>query len=219
MRDQSWPAFARFRSWALSVAAHSRGMMGRAGGFQFERGPGAMWRGRVEVAPMNSADAIEFRAFLHSLRGRSGSFGLPVPGNDAAPASNIVGEYDTCNLVRDGGKARFSDCTEFSDGTSFSDTWLPSTGATAAGDTINLVSSPVFAVGDLLTIGEQLVRVTAVNATSIGVRPRMRDDVAPGTAVTRGNIAPQFRLSSDAPIVPLVPGRSREIELAVEEFY
>lgn len=80
MRLQTWPAAAKLSRWAFTVSAHSRGLSGAGGHYRFERGGGARWTGNVQIAPMVTADALAFRAFLHSLRGRSGTFYFTLPG-------------------------------------------------------------------------------------------------------------------------------------------
>ena len=127
MRDATWPAAAKIRNWSLAITAHSRGDTGTGGHYAFERGPGAMWTGRLDVPPMCSEDAAEFRAFLHSLRGRSGTFGLPLPGRSITYVDDCLARpgrdvplFDPC-MSRPGGRTVHTDCTDYSDGTAYAD--------------------------------------------------------------------------------------------------
>lgn len=220
MRQRTWPTFAKIKQWALSVAAHSRGDTGFGGGHFFERGPGAQWRGSVEVPAMCTAEALEFRAFLHGLRGRSGTFYLPVPSR--AGVSGVTGALgsssdDTCPLRVDG-QAIFSDCTDFTDGTQFSDTWA-SVGTVPAGETIPVTVTAGIVAGDFIVVTGQLMRVVAISGGNLTVRPRLRNATANGTTFAAGAVSGEFRILTDTPMVPLIPGRSREVQLDVEEAY
>jgi hypothetical protein len=218
MRLREWPTKAKVRTWTLAIAAHSRGDTGAGGHYSFERGPGAQWRGQLEIPPMCSADAVEFRAFLHSLRGRSGSFYLPTPSRNVAGA-------DPCTN-RTTGRTQFSDCTRFTDGKQFDDTWTGGvisgtlTAAVAADAASFAVSSATgLQVGDFLLLNNQLHRIVGISGTTVSVRPRVRTAVANGAAWQVGPVTALFRLMTEAPIVPLVPGRSTAVQIDVEEYY
>lgn len=215
MRDRTWPTAAKLQSWSLTITAHSRGGAGLGGHYRFERGPGARWQGSFTVVPMCTADALEFRAFLHSLRGRSGSFGIDVPSRADAGT-------DPCH-GRTAGKTQYSDCTDYTDGTSYTDLWILSdalaVAASAGDDTLELDSAAGLQAGDTIVAGGQLFRIVSVSGDTLTVRPRVRADISDGAAVARRPINATFRILTDAPIVPLIPGRSRETALEIEEFY
>ncbi len=90
MRNQTWPAAARIADWSLAITAHSRGDTGAGGHYEFERAPGASWAGSFTVPPMSTANALAFRAFLHSLRGRSGTFSIAVPDRATATTARTT---------------------------------------------------------------------------------------------------------------------------------
>ena len=213
MRLQLIPSVARFKSWALAVSAHSRGAAGVGGHFAFERGPGARVTGSIELTQLSTTHALKLRAWLHSMRGRSGTFYMPAPNRELVsnPCSSPT--------------AQFGDCTGFSDGTTFSDLWAGYTthatdaSAAAGAASISLASAGSAAVGDWLLVGGQLVRIVSVSGGTIGIRPRLRSAVASGAAVYIGPVYALFRILEDAPIVPLVPGRSREFSIDIEEAY
>ena len=219
MRNQTWPAAAKIRDWSLGIVAHSRGDTGAGGHYEFERGPGAKWSGTISVPPMTTANALAFRAFLHSLRGRSGTFYLTMPSHAIAA--------DTCTN-RSSGLTRFTDCTRFSDGTQFSDAWTATafslsgtltSSADAGATSVKLSKIGALAAGDTLLIGGQLLRVISISGFDVTVRPRLRSAVTGGTAFSAGAVAGLFRLTTDAPIVPLVNGRSLDVTLEIEEAY
>ncbi len=221
MRGQTWPAAAKIREWTVGIVAHSRGDTGAGGHYEFERAPGAKWAGSISVPPMAASDAVAFRAFLHSLRGRSGSFYFTVPSRFSG-----LGACPT----RPGGKAVFYDCTKFSDGTPFSDTYTGTGGSgtiagtttanVAAGAAVIPVNDPTgLQVGDIIVVNSQLLRITGISGSDLTVRPRVRSAISSGATWVVGTVSALFRLASDAPVVPIVNGRSLELSLDIEEAY
>jgi hypothetical protein len=234
MRHREWPAFAKLRSQSIDVGAHSRGGENRGGHYAFERAPGARFLGTVAVPPMRISDALRFRAFLHSLRGRAGSFRLRMPSVSDAPAS-------TPNPFGAGyalGKITYTDAFYFSDGTQYSDTYdqyassvtgsatiaaLSVKGASQMALTSITVPSALIA-GNYATIsdasGTQLLRITSIAGATVDVRPRLRRDFAAGAQFAFGRVTAEFRLTGAAPVVPLlVGGRSAEVQVEIEEAY
>lgn len=214
MRLVSLPGVARFKSWALAVTAHSRGALGVGGHYAFERGPGARVTGEFEFTALKTADALRMRAWLHSLRGRSGTFYAPAPNRYIV--ENPCGSSIT---------TMFSDCTMFSDGTTFTDFFdgteaQTTSGSAAAGaSSISLTSVGSGQVGDWMLVGSQLVRIVSISGGTVGIRPRLRSAVSSSATVHIGPAVALFRILDDAPIVPLIPGRSREFTVPVEEAY
>lgn len=182
MKQRKWPVAAKYTGPELTVFAHSRGGTGRGGHYGYERGKGAAWSGRLGVTSMRTADALTFRAFLHSLRGRSGSFYFPAPIVDK-PASrpSPKAAYSDGTLYSDGTRyddivttsfslsrragAEYSDGTAYADGTAYSDAvpvgsymGLLAADAAAGSDTIqvdaDLAASPLATPGSFLTIGD-----------------------------------------------------------------
>lgn len=227
MKLREWPITTKISEWTTAVRAHSRGLSNLSGDYAFSRAPGASWFAAVSVPPMRTADALKFRAFLHSLRGKSGTFWFTPP---AVPPT-FIGQ--TCTGV--GGYAVYSDCTTYSDGTTHSDGHTGSaptvygTTAAIAADANSMVvtgfSSGRLVVGDMALIGSgaadqrQLVRITAVSGTTLTFAPRARRAVASGEMVQIGAVAALFRLAGQTPAVPLVVGRSEAMTLEIEEAY
>jgi len=237
MRGLTWPVAAKIKEWTFSILAHSRGDTGASGHFAFDRGGGARWTGRISIPPMQSSDAVAFRAFLHALRGRSGTFGFTMPRRprvDSCRAVRIAGygDYDDYSIFSDatsfdGGNVLFTDCTKFSDGTRFADSWTDVfvlsgtlTSAAAAGaSTVSVSTATEMQVGDFMVIAGQLLRVVSVSGLTAGIRPRLRAAAASGAAFSAGNVSAEFRLTLDAPIVPLIVQRSLDVSLDIEEAY
>lgn len=232
MRLRTWPAVGKFSTWRFTVEAHSRGATGVSGHYSYERGPGARVTGQLNIVPMCSADAVAFRAFLHSLRGPSGSFFLRLPDTAAHEPG------DDCGYP--GGLTIYDDCTDHTDSTGFTDVFSSSApaysvastatlGAAASADaatvtlaapsyTPRLIAGNWLAIGDLTTTG-QLVQIVSVSGLDVTIRPRLRNAQAFGAAVTYGPVTGLFRLVGKTPKVPLIPGRSSGLSVEIEEAY
>lgn len=208
MRNRNFPTFAKIRSGEPTVEAHSRGDQGAGGHYAFAIGGGARVVWNMSIAAMCTPDALEFRAFLHSLRGTGGTFGLKVPGSPVT--SGTVGAQ---SLIV------YTDGTTHTDGQPYSDSVV--SGAALKGSDSVTVTAPLASLkaGEFALIGSQLVRVVSVSGNNIFIRPRLRADAPAGTAVSFGAVVGTFRLSKSAPPVPLVVGRSLELTLEIEEAY
>lgn len=79
MRNRSWPITAKYTGELPVIEAHSRGGQGSFGHYSFGIGGGARVVWTLNIVPMNTSDAVKFRAFLHSLRGSGGSFDITMP--------------------------------------------------------------------------------------------------------------------------------------------
>lgn len=122
MKNRYWPRTAKIRNWGMTVTAHNRGAANSGGHYAFARGSGARWMGSLEVVPSRPADGQAFRAFLHSLRGRGGTFFLRLPATHApriVSGTNPLGHDDT----------RFTDDFIFADTTVFADAWFQAVAA------------------------------------------------------------------------------------------
>lgn len=223
MRDRTWPTFARPRRWSMTTRAHSRGRPSAAHA-PFERAPGARWIATLDIIPLSPDQALNFRGFIHSLRGRSGTFFFDVA--DFMPF--------TC-ATRIAAKTQFSDCTHFSDNTAFADniSEVRATAAVLAGDmpagndviTIAGAFADAVTAGQYLLIGAypgaQLVQIVAVVAagepTTLRVRPRLRSTYLFGTVVTLGRVTPLFRLARAVPAVPVTVTGSPGVTVEIEE--
>jgi hypothetical protein len=192
MQNVAWPIAAKVSEWSLTIEAHSRGGEGRGGHYAYERGAGARWRGSLEVLPMATADACAFRAFLHSLRGKSGTFLWAIPAASAAISGTLTASASA-------GAETITVSSAVS-------------GAVQCGPGAFLV------VGDLTTTG-QLVRVTGKAGSVLTIRPRLRAAYASGAAVSVGRVRGRFRLDQETPAVPLTGHRSHAVELDIAEAY
>jgi hypothetical protein len=232
MQNLTWPPAAKIADHEVTIQAHSRGAATRGGHYFFERGPGARWRARLEVPAMRTSDALTFRAFLHALRGRAGTFLLALP---RPPASSN-------RTPRPDGKTQFTDGTDWTDGTAFSDQWTfdlqfatyqLTADAAAGADTITLPAAAATgyttAVGTFLTVGYpgtdgQLLRLVSIGTpvgdnVALTIRPRLRVGRPAGTAVMIGRVEGRWRLADETPAVPLLGDRSRPVELEIVEAY
>lgn len=214
MREAYWPDFVKVADWQLTVVAHSRGGEGQSGHYNYARGPGARLIGSVSVVPMATADALEFRAFLHSLRGRGGTFLMRPP-------------YKPGNR-----RAIYTDGKKYDDGTVYTDTVVAEEGALAAdaaadAATINvgtLSGSTFMAPGRFLRVGPlgsggQLVRVVSLAGNIATIRPRLRNAYPTGTVICVGRPLAEFRINGEVPAVPLRFGRSLDMQIAIREAY
>jgi hypothetical protein len=219
MHNRPFPAFARIRAGEPDVEAHSRGGTGAGGHYAFGLGGGARLVWQAVIAPMCTADALEFRAFLHSLRGPSGSVAMVMPTRLATTV---------------GALADYTDGTDHTDGTVYDDnvTNAPGlvigsvTAAAPAGTKsvgTNAGFAPSLTVGEFIAIatvaGLQVVRVTAVSALFVAFRPRLRAATVAGAVVHGGPVTGRFRLVGNPPVVPLQNLRSGELTLDLEEVY
>lgn len=190
MLNQAWPSAAKVDEWSLLIEGHTRGAASREGAATWSRGQGAHWVGRLSVLPMITADALKFRAFLHSLRGRSGSFLLPIPGVQGVTLGSRTLAADIA--------ADASSLTLSSSHASF-------------------VAGAYFTLGALGTDG-QLLRVVSVSGTTVTFRPRARVAFTAGAAISVGPVSGLFRLAESTPAIPLRVGRSASFGFAIEEF-
>lgn len=226
MKLLDWPSVAKLQAWSPAVKAHTRGAAGAGGHYNFTRAPGASWVASLTLAPMCTADALQFRAFLHRLRGRSGSFWF-APPLDKGPAP----VPQSCPLA--GSLTIHGDCTPYSDGTMYADTYTGVTppvadtlaSAVAKGSatvTISGAAAAYLLPGGLMRIGthpSQLVRVVAVSGALAAIEPRARRAYLAGEPIEAGKVAGLFRLASQTPAVSLVAGRSHAVTLEIEEAY
>lgn len=213
MQNVEWPSAAKVAGFSLAIEAHSIGGANRGGHSFFGRGPGARWRGSFDVVQMPTETALQFRAFLHSLRGKGGTFLF------ALPSSGI------------GRKSMFSDGTEFTDSTAFSDIWVGGfsgelTADAAKGDDsiiVDSMSASIAVVGGYITLDDpstgQLLRVVAIDGATLKVRPRLRKAFLSGTAVAVGRPVGKFRLDQDVPAVPLNGQYSSALTVQVIEAF
>lgn len=223
MRYLMWPADVHIAHNAISIEAHSIGDAGRGGHYAFKRGPGARWRGQVSVPALCTPQAVALRAMFHGLRGRSGFFLFRLPLSRATQSA--------CSHPE--GKARFTDCTRFADGTTFADAWagvMPTEAiglATIAADSdqltcADLSASPLWAAGAYVHVGPafggQLFRIVSVAGAAATVRPRARLALTSELA-TVGAPHSAFRLSGETPAIPLMGRRSLPFTVDIEECY
>lgn len=193
MQDVEAPAALRYNGWQLAIHGHTRaaGAASRIGA-----GRGASWRLRLDVVPMRTADALQVRAWLHALRGRSGSAIITLPGQ-AQMAAGPYPEDATATLA--------------------SSASANATAVTLAG----LSPAGTVVPGVLLRIGSaptgQLVRATSVAGAVVTFQPALRAARAAGTAVAVGRVAARWRLAGETPAVPLVRSRSLPFSIEFEE--
>lgn len=226
MQNVPWPTAAHFTLNTLDQMAHSRGGASAGGDYSFERGPGARWQGALEVPPMANTDAFAFRAFLHSLRGRAGTFLLPIPRPLVAPVETDLGAG-----------VGFDDSLGFDDDLGFSDDWdavrrpvfYSVTDSAVAADaetfvSAGLVASALCVVGAFVTLGNiattgQLLRITAISGNNVTVRPRIRSAYSASTELAVGRVTGKFRLDKPTPPVPLNGFYSSSVNLSFVEHY
>lgn len=190
MQNVFWPPAAKISTYSLNVRAHNAGGAGRGGHYAFTRQPGEQWVGSVTVPEMVTTDALVFRAFLHSLRGKGGSFLMPIPGR-ALPFSGTIAADAAVDAESITASSAFA-------------------AAVNPGDWV--------ALGDVQSSG-QLLRITSKSGTTLDVRPRIRNAIASGTAIVGGTVYGRFRLDQDTPPLPLRLGRSSEITIQIAEAY
>lgn len=188
MRDLSWPSIGKIQDWTLAVEAHSRGMPTPGGVGTYARGSGARFVGSVDVAPMTLSDAATFRAFLHRLRGRGGSFSMYVPIR-----TTTVGSGTTTAAAA-------------ADASSFTLTGLTNSEILVAGVFMSVENTG------------QLLRAYAVSGATVSFRPRLRAALAAGAVINFGYVQGTFRLAEQAPIVPLLQSHCPGFSLDIEEF-
>lgn len=189
MRDRAWPTFARPRHWHLAVVAHSRGRPGAAHS-PFERAPGARWAGTVSLPPLALDEALNLRGFLHLLRGRAGTFFLPLPEPDTASGTlgaAVSAGADTLTLA--GFTAAFAAAGR----------WLL-VGTYPAAQLLQIVTSAPAGANFTLT-----------------VRPRLRAAYASGTAASIGRVSGLFRLARGTPPLPLRVSHADPLDIDIEE--
>lgn len=196
MQNVTWPAVVKIARHSLNVEAHSVGDQGRGGHYAFDVGGGARWRGTLDIPALKIADALTFRAFLHSLRGRSGTFYLTMPG---LGGTTVAGT--NTNVLFPG-----SDTVE-----------LAGSAAAAA-----KVGDYALVGGNWTSFDPlgppQLVRIVALSGSTATVRPRLRQTgLLPGLDLAIGAVVGRFRLDMETPAVPIVGERSRELTLQIIE--
>lgn len=243
----AWPASAHIVDGTPIVNAHTRGAEGSGGHYAFERAPGARIDWSLSVAPMATADALAFRAFLHSLRGAD-TIRIPAPARrDGAAAFSaeyslalaVSAMADTMTLtpgeqlhvgdfVRVSTVAAAVDVPAFSDTTDFSDAFgFEDDGAEAVAFSDDALFSDGRGFSDtwgapIMVEGDtaQTVRVVAVAGDTVTVRPRVRTAFAAGALVRAGAVAMDMRLAPGGPPrVPLVARRSLPLQINLQEAY
>lgn len=215
------PASLKYNQFSLRISAHTRGATPESGHYSFERSPGARWVGSLSILPRPLSDAADIRGWIHSLRGRSGSFYLAIPYHDkpVSSASVTYAIFTDDYYFTDGYK--FDDIVTTTEGTALLD------GAASAGDdvvTLDTISdSSVITAGAYMRIGDcatgQLVQIVSVSGSDVTIRPRLREAWADNTPVGIGQPLGRFRLAGAVPTVPMIVGRSLEFELEIEEAY
>lgn len=223
----TWPSAAKvIWSEIPNVSAHNRGAANTGGHYAYEIGPGAVFEATISVQPMLAEVACDFRGFLHSLRGRGGTFLLQAGPVRFTP--------DPCGNSF-GGKTHFTDCTKFTDGTTFADDYDPagplpatlSSAISAGASSLSIIGhtgSSLFVAGALAVIGDitnggQLVRITSVSGATANVIPRVRSAYAVGAPLKIGNVTGLFRLDQEPPAVPLDGFKSAALTLKISEVY
>jgi hypothetical protein len=203
MQNVAAPAALKWSKWSLELVGHTRGLVTTTGDGRAAEGQGARWRLSLDVVPMKTADALAVRAWLHSLRGRSGTcliHLLPYIGGPGGLASAGSG---TLNAT-----------------------------AAAASRTV-VVSSVVhgaFQEGRLLYAGSatagagQLFRIVGVSSSgnihTCTVEPAVRVAIASGQVAYGGSgMATRWRLAGDSPAIPMTNLHSLPFTLELEEAY
>lgn len=233
MRLVQWPSWASWRTRGFRIRSHSRGMQSEASGEgSWTDELGGHWLLHVAIRGRHRAHSVDLRAFLHALRGRSGSTRVPVRAAPLMPTT-------VCSVGVTGGKTVFTDCTRFTDGTRFADTRGadPETVSSSAGSAVAQGGATVtcvqpagaasLTVGTLMRLGpidgdNQLCDVVAVSysgaVVTLTFQPPARRAYAIGTEMTFGLIEGVFRLESreDVPVT-FAPGGDPEHELRLEE--
>lgn len=212
MRDVAFPAFAKWRGGLPSVEAHSRGGAGLFGHEAYELAGGARVVWSFEVVPMNTSDALKFRAFLHLLRGTGGSFTINTPLANRSATRTVMG---------------YSDDTLHSDDTPYSDSGAVSygtaSGSASAGATSLTVTGFTPTPGEWMQVetatGNQTVHVATVSGSTVTFRPALRAAVASGAFISFGGAPITMRIVGATPVVSLVNGYSKPLTLDCEEFY
>ena len=218
------PLALKIQKWTLTLVGHTRGVVGQSGAGQTAEGDGARWRFSASIPAMALADARAARAWLHSLRGQSGTCLVRVPGRMLTltpPALND--DNDSTTLTDDDGTTLLTD-----DDLADTDGTGVTSAASAAGDTtatITNATTGALVAGTLAYIGVpgegtgQLVRVVSVASTTITFQPKLRAAAAAGTRVAFGRVFGHWRLAGDPPEIPFVNSRSLPFVLELEEAY
>lgn len=187
MRNLTWPSAAKITDWQLSVEAHTRGAPTREGVGTYARGSGARWVGSVSVAPMTLDDAATFRAFLHRLRGRGGSFLMYAPQIGTGAGSGTT----------TGAAA--------ADAETFTLTSLTNSGYLVDGCWLSVTSTG------------QLLRAYDVTGSTVKFRPRLREALSGGASIAFGYVQGIFRLTEQTPAVPFLQAHCPGVVLDIEE--
>lgn len=215
MQWRQWPTFAKIHSGGPTVEAHSRGGENAGGHYSYIVGGGARIVWKLSVPPMQTKDALRFRAFLHSLRGAAGTLELVMPFAKPLPAFTAHFNGYTDGTVH-------TDDTAYDDAVSYDTAFFQSgtVAAAAAGAEVLSITGATPVVGEWLKVqtadGPQCVRVFGVAAPQAFVRPRLRAALTSST-VHVGQVSCTFRLVGNAPAVPLVNGRSLALDIELEE--
>ncbi len=136
--------------------------------------PGAIWTGRVTLAPMVDATAHEWASFISRLAGMSGSFLMAPPDRDTPEGTQ------TANFTANGASAIRA--------TSVAVNGMGSTNTLLAGDRISIGS----------IIYEQVVDVTASGgAATLTIEPPLRVALVGGETIKTTSMLGEFRLTSN----------------------
>ncbi len=194
MRGTTVPATLKYREWALSIAHHTRSGPHDAAHYSFTGGRGARWVGQWQCVPSTIADGLKHRAWLHSLRGRSGSFNLVMRPMPKGPPY--------CTATTTGGAEGATSLTLSS----------PSApGAIVAGAFATVVTATAT---QLIQIDSATVAASPV----ITFRPALRSAAASGAAVVVGACVAEFRLSGATPKIPFRLDRADAFTIEFEEY-
>lgn len=195
MRGTSIPETLKYRDWTLTIAHHTRGGPSDAiAPTSFALGLGAKWSGRLQCVPSTIADGLKHRAWLHSLRGQSGSFYMRMRPMPKGPPY--------CTATTTGAAAG---------ATTLALSSLSAAGAVSVGAFVTVVTATA-------TQLIQIDSVTAGASPTITFRPALRSDAANGAAVVIGACTAEFRLAGATPRIPLRLDRADAFTIDFQEF-
>lgn len=194
MRNTFPPATLKYRAWSLTLSQHTRGAAEGVAHYAYARGRGARWVARMEIVPCSVADGLTNRAWLHSLRGRAGTFYLTTRAANAQTAAQ--------------GQAILA--AEAAEGASEMSLTITANGGALQPGTFALITT---------TIGDQLVQVATVSGGTVSFRPRLRASVAVSSLVKFGVVQAEFRLAGAVPKIPFRLDHAESWQLEIEEAY
>lgn len=194
MRAVPWPSFLRYTQPRFYVAAHSIGGDESTRQNLFGRGAGARWVGALNTVPLSPADGRRARAWLHSLRGQSGSF-MYAPLTTATATTTAV----------------FGSIT----GDALAVTGIGVPALVKVGAFLTVVTPR----GTQLVQCVAVVSGGGTAAQTIRIRPRLRATPAAAAVVTIGAVSLECRLAGATPRVPLRGDRALGFTLEFEEMY